>query len=167
MRNLPAPEDDGAADALPGAAVPDWLPRADTLVAFVYPMTGTPGRALPRGWKEIPGAFGCTAQSCAFRDLHDELTALGASVVGVTAQPAEEQREFAARERIPYPLVSDPDLRLAAEIGLPTFEVEGRRLYRRLTFVARGARIEKIFYPVFPPDRNAADVADWLRANPA
>jgi peroxiredoxin len=164
---LPAPEDDGAADHLPGSRVPDWLPGDGTLVAFVYPMTGTPGRALPEGWDQIPGARGCTDQSCAFRDRHDELAELGADVVGISAQPPEEQREFAEREQIPYELVNDEPLRLAAELDLPTFEAQGRRLYRRLTFIARNGEIAKVFYPVFPPDRNAGDVADWLRANPA
>jgi peroxiredoxin len=165
---LPAPEDDGAADQLPGRSVPDWLPGGgETLVAFVYPATGTPGKAMPEGWDEIPGARGCTPQSCAFRDHHAELAELGATVVGVSAQPAEEQREFAEREQLPYELVNDSGLRLAGELGLPTFSAEGRELYRRLTFVARGGKIVKVFYPVFPPDRNAADVADWLRENPA
>jgi peroxiredoxin len=164
---LPAPSDDGAADHLEGATVPEWLPAAGTLVAFVYPMTGTPGKALPEGWDQIPGARGCTDQSCAFRDRHNELSQLGATVVGISAQPPEEQREFAEREHIPYELVNDQDLRLAEELGLPTFDVQSRTLYRRLTFIARDGRIAKVFYPVFPPDENAADVAEWLRANPA
>jgi peroxiredoxin len=165
---LPVPEEDGAADHLPGRSVPGWLPGGgETLVAFVYPATGTPGRALPEGWDEIPGARGCTPQSCAFRDHHSELAELGATVVGVSAQPPEEQREFADREGLPYDLVNDSELRLADELGLPTFDVEGRRLYRRITLIAREGKIVKVFYPVFPPDRNAADVADWLRENPA
>ena len=165
--SLPAPEDDGAADHLPGRELPDWLPRADTLVAFVYPMTGTPGRALPEGWDETPGARGCTPQSCAFRDRQDELAGLGATLVGISAMPADDQREFAEREGIGYELVNDSELRLAEELGLPTFEADGATLYRRLTMIARGGRIVKVFYPVFPPDRNAGDVADWLRENPA
>jgi peroxiredoxin len=165
--SLPAPEDDGAADHLPGRELPGWLPRADTLVAFVYPMTGTPGRALPEGWDEIPGARGCTPQSCAFRDREDELAELGATIVGISAMPAEDQREFAEREGIGYELVNDSELRLAAELELPTFETNGATLYRRVTLIAREGKIVKVFYPVFPPDRNAADVADWLRANPA
>jgi peroxiredoxin len=163
---LPAPEDDGATDGLTGRELPGWLPQADTLVAFVYPMTGTPGQALPEGWDDIPGARGCTPQSCAFRDHQDELASLGATVVGISAMPEADQREFAEREHIGYELVNDSDLRLADELGLPTFEAAGRTLYRRVTMIARGGRIVKVFYPVFPPDRNAADVAGWLRANP-
>jgi peroxiredoxin len=164
---LPEPEDDGAADNLAGGRVPDWLPGDGTLVAFVYPMTGTPGKRLPDNWDQIPGARGCTDQSCAFRDRHDELADLGATVVGISAQPPDEQREFAEREHIPYELVNDAELRLASELDLPTFEVQGKSLYRRLTFIARDTEIVKVFYPVFPPDRNAADVVDWLRDNPA
>jgi peroxiredoxin len=163
---LPAPRDDGAADHLEGSRVPVWLPGG-TLVAFVYPMTGTPGKAMPENWDQIPGARGCTDQSCAFRDHHDELAGLGATIVGISAQAPEEQQEFAQRERIPYELVNDRELRLADELGLPTFAVQQRRLYRRLTFIARDGEIVKVFYPVYPPDRNARDVADWLRANPA
>src|SRR5919109_4839491 len=176
--DLPVPEDDGAADHLPGAAVPPLrLARAGggeldlaeaapgMLVAFVYPRTGTPGIPSPRGWDDIPGARGCTPQSCAFRDLHGELSELGATVVGISAMDPHEQAEFGRRERIPYPLLNDRALRLAEELGLPTFEAAGMRLYKRLTFVARRAAIVKVFYPVFPPDRNAAEVVQWLRAS--
>jgi peroxiredoxin len=178
-RELPddivAPTDDGAADHLPGLEVPRVLLRSSTggrldlgaaterlTVVYVYPRTGTPGEPLPAGWNEIPGARGCTPQSCAFRDHVLELAAYGASVLGVSAQPHEEQREFAGRERIPYPLLSDPDLRLAGTLGLPTFEAAGRRYYRRLTFVARGGRIAQVFYPVFPPHHNPSEVLHWL-----
>jgi peroxiredoxin len=164
--DLPVPEDDGAADHLPGlrldaTRLAEFAPG--TLVAFVYPRTGTPGQPLPEGWDQIPGARGCTPQNCAFRDLHGELTELGATVVGISAMDPDEQAAFAERERIPYPLLNDRELRLADELGLPTFEVAGTRLYKRLTFIARDAEIVKVFYPVFPPDRNAAEVADWLR----
>jgi peroxiredoxin len=136
---------------------------AATLVVYVYPRTGVPGEPLPPGWDEIPGARGCTPQNCAFRDLHAELSELGATVHGLSAQDIGEQREFAARERIPYPLLNDSPLRLARLLGLPTFEAAGMRLYRRLTFIAQQWTITKVFYPVFPPDRNAADVVSWLR----
>jgi len=134
----------------------------ERLVAYVYPRTGVPGQPLPAGWDDIPGARGCTPQSCAYRDSLAEFERLGATVVGISAQPSEEQREFAAREHIPFPLLSDPDLKLAASLRLPTFEVEGMTLYKRLTFVAEAGRIVKVFYPVFPPDRNAAEVLAWL-----
>jgi peroxiredoxin len=133
------------------------------LVVYVYPRTGVPGEASPAGWDDIPGARGCTPQSCAYRNNLEEFSALGATVVGISAQTAEEQREFAEREHIPFPLLSDSDLRLAAELGLPTFEAGGMTLYKRLTCVADGGRIAKVFYPVFPPDRNAEEVLAWLR----
>ncbi|MBS1678659.1 MAG: peroxiredoxin [Actinobacteria bacterium] len=174
---LPVPVDDGAADDLAGSEVPDLAlpatgegaPRlaglaAGRLVAYVYPMTGTPGRALPHGWDDIPGARGCTPQSCAYRDALGDFKRLEATVVGISAQSPAEQAEFAAREHIPFPLLSDADLRLREALDLPTFEVEGRTLYRRLTFVAEGGRIVKVFYPVFPPDRDAGEVLAWLRA---
>jgi peroxiredoxin len=161
------PEDDGAADHLPGMRL-DGTPLAGltegTLVAFVYPRTGTPGQPLIPGWDDIPGARGCTPQSCAFRDLHGELAELGATVVGVSAMDPDEQAAFAERERLPYPLVNDQELRLANELGLPTFEAGGMTLYKRITLVARAGEIVKVFYPVFPPDRNAADVVAWLSA---
>lgn len=179
---LPVPEDDGAADHLAGLAIPEVRllstaaqPASVTeasanlaelakklLVAYIYPRTGVPGQPLPAGWDDIPGARGCTPQSCAYRDAVAEFSALGAAIVGISAQTPAEQREFAEREHIPFPLLSDPDLHLAEALRLPTFEVEGMTLYRRLTFVAEGGRIVKAFYPVFPPDRNAAEVLAWL-----
>jgi peroxiredoxin len=177
--SLPAPIDDGAARHLLGHAVPSQslsstqggaldLGEATSrlTVVYVYPMTGVPGTPLPDGWDDIPGARGCTPQSCAFRDHVLELAAYGASVLGLSAQHHEEQREFAQREHIPYPLLSDPTLELAGSLRLPTFETEGRRFYRRLTFIAREQRIAKVFYPVFPAHLNASDVLSWLAAQP-
>lgn len=177
---LPVPKDDGAADHLKGMALPEMrLPSTlggpvdltelsrDRLVAYVYPRTGTPGEPLPTGWDDIPGARGCTPQSCAYRDSLAEFTSLGMAVIGISAQSPDEQREFAGREHIPFPLLSDSGLRLHDVLRLPTFEVEGMTLYRRLTFVAEGGKIAKTFYPVFPPDRNAADVLDWLAGRPS
>jgi peroxiredoxin len=176
--DLPVPEDDGAADHLEGLEMPAGLALASTmggelvpaamaaeqtLVAYLYPRTGVPGEPLPVGWDQIPGARGCTPQSCAFRDALDEFAELGASPIGISAQSHEEQAEFAAREHIPFPLLSDPGLELAGALDLPTFEVEGTTLYRRLTLVVEGRRIAKSFYPVFPPDRSAAEVLAWLR----
>ena len=173
--DLPVPPDDGAADHLEGSEIPhvrlasthdreiDVAQLAqERLVAYVYPMTGTPGVALPEGWDDIPGARGCTPQSCSFRDALGEFEAFGATVVGISAQSAADQREFAAREHIPFALLSDTRLALAREMGLPTFEAGGRTLYRRLTFVAERGRVVKVFYPVFPPDRNASEVLGWL-----
>lgn len=174
--DLPVPEDDGAADHLRGASVPvialpstsgQAVDLADTarktLVVYVYPATGVPGRPLPAGWDDIPGARGCTPQNCAFRDSTRELAELDAAVFGLSAQSLAEQREFSEREHIPYPLIHDGAFRFADDLGLPSFEADGRRYYRRLTFIARGGRIEKVFYPVFPPQENATDVVAWLR----
>ena len=178
--DLPVPVDDGAADHLVGTEVPA-VPLASTLggtcdlatlaqgtaVIYVYPRTGTPGEPSPPGWDEIPGARGCTPQSCAFRDHVAELAGLGAVVAGLSSQAFTEQQAFAAREHLPYPLLNDSGLLLASLLGLPTFDVAGMRLYRRLTFIPRGGRIAHVMYPVFPPDRNAADVVEWLTAHPA
>ena len=170
---LPAPEDDGAADHLPGRELPHVVLEssqgpvdvASFSVLYVYPRTGKPGEPSLPGWDDIPGARGCTPQSCAFRDHAAELAELGATVAGLSAQSLEAQREFAGRNHIPYPVVSDARLVLRDELGLPTFDVAGHTLYKRLALVARGGVIEHVFYPVFPPDRNAADVLAWLRAN--
>jgi peroxiredoxin len=137
------------------------------LVAYVYPRTGKPGEPLVPGWDDIPGARGCTPQSCAYRDSLAEFKALGATVIGISAQSPEEQREFADREHIPFPLLSDDSLQLASSLRLPTFEAGEMTLYKRLTFVAEGGRIVKVFYPVFPPDRDAAEVLTWLRERDA
>ena len=175
--DLPAPIDDGAADHLEGMALPPLaLPSTagheidlreaarGTLVLYLYPRTGRPGEPLPDGWDDIPGARGCTPQSCAFRDHFAELGALGAEVLGLSAQALDDQLEFAERVELPYPILSDPELELAGSLRLPTFEVAGMRLYRRLTLIAREGEIAKVFYPVFPPDRNAVDVVTWLEA---
>jgi peroxiredoxin len=175
--DLPVPVDDGAADHLPGSAVPDVaLPStqggemslADAaqglVVVYVYPRTGTPGVPAPEGWDDIPGARGCTPQSCAFRNAQQELARHGASLIGISTQTPEEQAEFAQREHIPYPLLSDHELVLAERMRLPTFQAGGLQLYKRLTFVAEAGRIVKLFYPVFPPDRNADEVLAWLEA---
>jgi peroxiredoxin len=172
---LPVPEDDGGADHLTGLELPSLvLPSsqgsvdlaelaAGRLVLYVYPRAGRPGVAMLPGWDEIPGARGCTPQSCGFRDYAAELGALGARVAGVSAQSVEDQHEFAERNRIPYPVISDEWLELERWLGLPTFDVEGLTLYKRLALVAERGRIVKVFYPVFPPDRNAEEVVAWLR----
>ncbi|HET6449540.1 MAG TPA: peroxiredoxin [Conexibacter sp.] len=176
--DLPVPADDGAADHLLGLRLPALALRstrggevdlaqatamARTLVLYVYPRTGTPGQPSPDGWDAIPGARGCTPQSCAFRDHHAELRAVGADVLGLSAQTHAEQTAFAAREQLPFALLSDPHLRLARALRLPTFEAGGMRLYKRVTLIVHGGAIAKVFYPVFPPDRNAAEVLGWLR----
>ena len=171
---LPVPVDDGAADHLTGSEIPDLvLPSSrgavnlrDFEVLYVYPRSGRPGKELLPGWDDIPGARGCTPQSCAFRDHSEELAELGARVGGLSAQTLDDQIEFAQRNRMPFPVISDEWLELARDPGLPTFDVEGLTLYRRLALIAEQGRIVKVFYPVFPPDRNAQDVVDWLKGRP-
>jgi peroxiredoxin len=131
-------------------------------VVYCYPMTGRPDRSLPAGWDEIPGARGCTPQSCSFRDHHAELRALGARVFGLSTQDTEYQREAATRLGLPFALLSDEDLVFAEALGLPTFEADGMVLLKRLTLVIDDGRISKVFYPVFPPDRSAQQVIEWL-----
>jgi peroxiredoxin len=172
--DLPAPVDDGACDHLVGIRLPsipllstagrlvDVSRSAGRTVIYVYPRTGRPDVDPPQGWNEIPGARGCTPQSCAFRDHYQELRRHGAQVFGLSTQDTEYQREAAERLHLPFELLSDAALAFTTSLRLPTFTVEGLPLIRRLTLIIREARIEKVFYPVFPPDRNAADVLAWL-----
>jgi peroxiredoxin len=172
--DLPVPEDDGAADHLPGMRLPpislastsgavvDLTALPGRTVVYCYPMTGKPDRSLPAGWDEIPGARGCTPQSCSFRDHHAELRALGASVFGLSTQDTDYQSEAATRLHLPFALLSDSDLAFAGALDLPTFEVEGMVLLKRLTLIIDEGWIEKVFYPVFPPDRSAEEVVGWL-----
>jgi peroxiredoxin len=135
---------------------------APRLILYVYPSaTGTADLPAP-GWKDIPGAFGCTAESCAFRDRKKSFEALGVTVMGVSAQTTEAQKGFAGRKEINFPLLSDHELKLADELHLPTFTAGDLRLYKRLTMVAESGRIVKVFYPVFPPDTHPADVLSWV-----
>lgn len=171
--------DDGAADHLPGRVVPAAR-LGSTLggrldlgevtrrlaVIYIYPRTEVPSAPLPAAWEQIPGAHGCTPQSCAFRDHVLELAAYGVSVFGLSSQSLSEQREFAQIEQIPFPLLSDPDLRFAEALGLPTFQADGRHFYRRLTFLAREQRIAKVFYPILAPHQNASQVLRWLATQP-
>lgn len=172
---LPVPVDDGAADHLRGLQLPSipllatdgtWIGLASLpgrSVVYIYPRTGRPDQPIPTGWDEIPGARGCTPQSCAFRDHHAEIAALGARVFGLSTQDTEYQREAAARLHLPFPLLSDADFHLTEALHLPTFEVEGMTLIKRMTWIVREGRIEHVFYPVFPPDQNATDVIAWVK----
>lgn len=178
--DLPVPEDDGAADHLPGMKVPGLAlldtagrtVRLDLLgprrtVVYVYPLTGRPGTDLPEGWNSIPGARGCTPESCGFRDhFHDLLEAGAGRVYGLSSQDTDYQHEVVERLGLPFDMLSDPALGLADALGLPTFEVEGMRLFRRLTLVLRDGVIEHVFHPVFPPSEHAQQVLTWLRENP-
>ncbi len=174
---LPVPEDDGAADHLPGQPVPHLtLPATsgesvvlDRLgsgraVLYVYPLTGRPDADLPEGWDNIPGARGCTTEACDFRDHYQDLRDAGASrVLGVSSQNTNYQRELVERLRLPVPMLSDPQLSLAEALGLPTFQAGGMTLFKRLTLVIRDAVIEHVFYPVFPPNEHAQQVEAWLK----
>lgn len=176
---IPAPQDDGAARHLPGAEIPsvslaatdgstvDLAALPGRTVVYAYPRTGRPGVENPEGWDMIPGARGCTPQSCAFRDHSDRLKALGANhLFGLSTQDTAYQAEASARLHLPFPLLSDEGLSLTKALALPTFEVEGMTLLKRFTLVIDDGKIAHAFYPVFPPDRNADDVIAWLAANP-
>ena len=172
--NLPVPVDDGACAHLTGMRLPSVL-LASTAgrlvdlavlpgrsVVYCYPRTGRPDHDPPEGWNAIPGARGCTPQSCAFRDHRRELQALGASVFGLSTQRTDYQREAAERLHLPVELLSDAELRFATALRLPTFTVAGMTLLKRTTLIVSDGRIEQVFYPVFPPDKNAEEVLDWL-----
>lgn len=137
-----------------------------TTVLYCYPMTGVPGKPLPQGWDTIPGARCCTPQACSFRDQHRELLELKADVFGLSTQTSEYQREMAERVHLPFEILSDAELKLCDALRLPTFDVEGMRLMKRLTLIVRVRRIEHLFYPVFPPNENANQVVRWLKAHP-
>jgi len=176
---LPRPVDDGAALHLAGRLLPAvTLPATDgsqvrldracagRWVLFVYPSTGKPGEPIPKGWDEIPGARGCSQEACSFRDHLASLRAHGVErVVALSADPTEYPRALVRRFHLPYPVLSDPGLALARALELPTFAALGRTLYKRLTLVVRGDRIEQVFYPIFPPETHASEVLEWLDAN--
>ena len=178
---IPAPENDGGARHLPGMRLPPLMLRATggasvnladltgTVVIFAYPRTGTPGQiGLTDDWDMIPGARGCTPQSCAFRDLFAELKGAGAAwVFGLSTQDTAYQTEMATRLHLPFPVLSDETLELATALRLPTMRVGGQVLLKRMAMIIRDGKIAKVFYPVFPPDRNAGDVLAWLQNNPA
>jgi peroxiredoxin len=176
---IPAPSDDGLADHLPGMALPSVqltgtdgskvdLSKLDRrTVIYIYPMTGRPDTPLPDGRDAIPGARGCTPQSCAFRDHFAELRGLGVEhLFGLSVQDTGYQSEAAERLHLPFPLLSDEGRAFTKALNLPTFEVDGRALLKRVTIIANAGRIEHVFYPVFPPDQNADRVIQRLRANP-
>ena len=174
---IPAPQDDGGAAHLTGTQLPSvTLPATigppvnlsglkGRTVLYIYPRTGVPGVDPPQGWDDIPGARGCTPQSCSFRDHFAQLKALGvAQIYGLSTQDTAYQREAAERLHLPFAILSDEKLVLTRAMNLPTFTTSGMTLLKRMALVIDDGRITKVFYPVFPPDRNAADVVAWLRA---
>lgn len=178
-KDLPVPKDDGGARHLPGMSLPDLeLPStssrrvnlsrlgAPRIVVYCYPMTGQPGKALPAGWDQIPGARGCTPETCGFRDHRKDLEKLGAAVYGVSTQSTAYQQEMVKRLEVPFEVLSDEHLAFAHALRLPTFTVEGMTLLKRLTLIVQNHRIEYVFYPVFPPDTHAEDVIGWLKRHP-
>lgn len=174
-KDLPIPLDDGACNHLFGvqlSSVPlvstddrivDLARISGRTVVYCYPRTGKPDQDPPQGWDEIPGARGCTPQSCAFRDHYKELRALGAEVFGLSTQDTGYQKEAVERLHLPFQLLSDERLLFAEALKLPTFRVESMTLIKRLTLVVRDGFVEHVFYPVFPPDKNADEVIGWLR----
>jgi len=179
-KDLPVPVDDGACKHLPGMAVPaielrstkDRLvdlskQESPRVVVYCYPRTGRPGQAIRPEWDAIPGARGCTPETCAFRDHHRDLQKLGADVFGFSTQTTDYQKEMVERLHVPFEVLSDADLAFVRALRLPTFEYDGQTLVKRLTLVLSSGRIEKVFYPVFPPDGHAAEVIGWLKSHPA
>lgn len=175
--NLPIPMDDGLCSHLTGLGIPDVnlistsgikvnLSQVKNLmVIYFYPMTGKPNQILPEGWIQIPGAAGCTPQSCSFRDHYHELQDLGVKVFGISTQSPEDQAEASLRLHLPFELLSDASFEFADGLGLPMFEVEGRKLIKRVTLIVRENRIVKYFYPIFPPDKNVDEVLAWLQTH--
>jgi peroxiredoxin len=175
--NLPVPDDDGACNHLIGIKLPpialtntirkqfDLSSYTGTLVIYFYPMMGRPDSPPLTGWSDIPGARGCTAQACGFRDLNEELDQLGATVFGVSAQHLVDQREAHERLQLPFELLNDARRVLAQALKLPIFEYAGNDLTKRVTIITKGGVIRKFFYPAFPPDKNAAEVVEWLKAH--
>jgi len=173
---IPVPQDDGAARHLAGATLPDMALAATSgppvnlsklkgrTVVYVYPRTGVPGVDAPPGWDEIPGARGCTPQSCGFRDHFAELTRLGvAQLYGLSTQDTAYQKEAVTRLHLPFAILSDEKLALTHAMKLPTFTTSSMTLLKRMALVIDDGKIAKVFYPVFPPDKNAEEVIAWLR----
>ena len=176
-KNLPIPEDDGATNHLIGMRLPRVSLKATNgviihlgdiegkVVIYCYPMTGQPNVALPEGWDQIPGARGCTPQSCAYRDHYQELQSLGAEVIGLSVQTTEYQKEMAERLHLPFPVVSDAEYQFQKALNMPTFIAAGASLLKRVTLIANHGVIDAVHYPIFPSDSDAAWVINYLKSH--
>jgi peroxiredoxin len=174
-KNLPIPQDDGTTNHLVGMSLPPVSLKAtngkninfgslkDRVVIYCYPMTGQPDVALPDGWDQIPGARGCTPQSCSFRNHYQELKTLGADVIGLSVQTTDYQKEMAERLHLPFPVVSDVNHEFQKALNLPTFTVQGMTLLKRVTLIASEGVIEAVHYPIFPSDSDPDWVIDYLK----
>ncbi|HLK19903.1 MAG TPA: peroxiredoxin [Bryobacteraceae bacterium] len=178
--NLPVPLDDGACDHLPGMKVPNIAlhstkgrmvnlaePASGRIIVYVYPRTGAPGSTVPSTWDDIPGARGCTPQSCSMRDHYREAKSLGAEIYGLSTQTTEYQKEVVERLHLPFEILSDSDFKFSRALNLPNFTFEGVTLDKRLTLVIKDGKIEKVFYPVFPPDKHGEQIVAWLKRKQA
>jgi len=175
--NLPIPTDDGAANHLKGMRLPQLALKAtngatiqlgeikNKLVIYCYPMTGQPNVPLPEGWDQIPGARGCTPQSCAYRDHYQELQALGAEVIGLSVQSHDYQKELAERLHLPFPIVSDVNYEFQKALNIPTFITAGMTLLKRVTLIVNQGIIEAVHYPIFPSDSDAPWVVNYLKSH--
>ena len=176
--DLPIPEDDGACNHLTNFTIPPIslpnqdgnllrLNRLDTfrLVLYCYPMTGRPDRPLPPNWDSIPGARGCTPQTCNFRDNYDEIVSLNAIPIGVSTQPVDDLKEMVTRLGVTYDVVSDINLKFAEKLNLPTFVIDDIVFLKRTTLIIEKSVIKKVFYPIFPPNKHIHEVIEWLKIN--
>ncbi|MGG4091524.1 peroxiredoxin [Paenibacillus lautus] len=168
------PEDDGMVAHLSGLQIPSIslnatdgstvdLAEGGLTVVYVYPRISPAIGGTLEGWDAIPGARGCTSQSCTFRDHFIELKGVGVKrLFGLSTQSTDYQKEAVERLHLPFPLLSDDSLALSRALELPLFEVGGMTLIKRLTLIIENGRVEHVFYPVFTPERNALDVIAWL-----
>ena len=176
--DLPVPEDDGACNHLTNFTIPPIslpnqdgnllrLNRLDTfrIVLYCYPMTGRPDRSLPPNWDSIPGARGCTPQTCGFRDNYDEIVSLNAIPIGVSTQPIDDLKEMVTRLGVIYDVVSDINLKFAKKLSIPTFAIKDKVFLKRTTLIIEKSVIKKVFYPIFPPNKNVHEVIEWLKIN--
>ena len=178
LKDIQVPEDDGGCNHLPNLILPEIslpnqdgndlrLNRTDTfrIILYFFPMTGRPDRLLPKDWNLIPGAKGCTSQTCSFRDKYDEIISLNTVPIGVSTQSIEDLKEMTTRLSVPFDILSDADLKLKNLLNLPTFSIKEKIYIKRLTLVIEKNFIKKVFYPIFPPENHINDLIEWLKSN--